>query len=102
LFAPFEPKYTFQVCPASDTLLATGFGVPSELYWAEIGPALKLASHIMISFTLAPPAVVEVKRSYAISATIVPEVLWDHFHVAGMLLIAESFLLRPELSWMLV
>jgi len=30
-FDPFEPEYRFQVCPAREMLLATGFGVPSEL-----------------------------------------------------------------------
>ena len=64
-----------------DRFDATGTGLPSEPYWYEIGPALKLASQIMISFWFDPPAVFEVKRSYATSATIVPEVLWDHDQV---------------------
>ena len=63
LLAPLEPLYRFQVCPPRLMLLATGLGVPSELYTAEMGPALKLASQIIISLTLEPPAVLEVKRS---------------------------------------
>ena len=75
LFAPFEPLYKFQVCPARLMPEAIGTGCPLALYWEEMGPALKLASQIMISLTLDPPAVFEVKRSYATSATTVPEVL---------------------------
>jgi len=63
-------------------LLATGLGVPSELYWEEIGPALKFASQIMISFWLLPPALDEVKRSYATLATIEPEVVCDQDQTA--------------------
>lgn len=63
LLAPLEPLYKFHVCPPRLIFDATGFGVPSELYTAEMGPALKLASQIMISLTLEPPAVLEVKRS---------------------------------------
>lgn len=46
-----------------------------------MGPALMFASQIMISLTFAPPAVLAVKRSYATSATMVPEVLWDQSQV---------------------
>jgi hypothetical protein len=46
-----------------------------------MGPALKLASQTMISLTLLPVAVLEVKRSYAILATMVPVALFDQFHV---------------------
>ena len=60
---------------------ATGLGVPSELYVAEIGPALKFANQIIISLTLLPVGVDAVKRSYATSATIDPEVDWLHCHV---------------------
>ena len=77
-FAPFDPEYKFQVWPASEMLDATGTGWPSEPYCDEIGPALKFASQIMISFVFEPPAVFDVKRSYATSATIVPELLCDH------------------------
>ena len=69
------------MCPPSERLDATGIGLPSEPHWDEIGPALKFASQIMISFWFDPPAVFEVKRSYATSATIEPEVDCDHFHV---------------------
>ena len=31
LFAPLEPLYRFQVCPASEILEATGTGCPAEL-----------------------------------------------------------------------
>ena len=67
--------------PASERFDATGTGFPSEPYWNEIGPALKLASQIMISFTFEPPEVLDVKRSYATSATIVPDVVCDHCQV---------------------
>lgn len=80
-FAPFEPLYRFQVWPASAMFDATGTGLPSEPYCDEIGPALKFASHTMISFTFAPPALFAVKRSYATSAVIVPDELCDHCHV---------------------
>ena len=79
--APFEPEYRFQLWPASEMDEATGTGLPSEPYWDEIGPALKLASQIMISFTFEPPAVLDVQRSYATFATIEPDVLCDHRHV---------------------
>lgn len=63
-------------------MLATGLGVPSELYVAEIGPALRLASQIIISLTFEPPEVLEVNKSKAILATTVPEVVWLQVHVA--------------------
>ena len=81
VFAPFDPEYKFQVWPASEMLDATGTGWPSEPYCDEIGPALKFASQIMISLTFEPPAELDVKRSYATSATIEPDVDCDHVHV---------------------
>ena len=63
LFAPLEPLYKFQVCPARLIPDATGTGWPLELYAEEMGPALKFASQIMISLTFEPPAVFEVNRS---------------------------------------
>ena len=63
LFAPFEPLYKFQVCPARLMPDATGTGCPLALYEEEMGPALILASQIMISLTLDPPAVFEVNKS---------------------------------------
>lgn len=122
LFAPLDPLYRFQVWPARLIPLATGVGLPSLPYAEEIGPALILASHIIISFTAEPPALLEVNKSYATSATIVPDVLCDHCQVVylchanqsewglcrmkrtlltGMLLIALSCLLMPSFSCML-
>lgn len=69
------------VWPARLMPVATGWGWPSELYTAEIGPALMLASQIMISLTFAPVGVDAVNRSYAMSATMVPVVVCDHVHV---------------------
>lgn len=80
-FAPFEPLYRFQVWPARLMFDATGTGLPSEPYCDEMGPALKFASQIMISFTFAPPALFAVNRSYATSAVIVPDVVCDHCQV---------------------
>ena len=67
--------------PASEMLDATGTGLPSEPYWNEMGPALKLASQTMISLTFEPPGELDVKRSYATSATMEPEPDWDQCHV---------------------
>jgi hypothetical protein len=44
-------------------LLATGLGWPAELYDEEMGPALKFASQIIISYAFEPPGEFEVKRS---------------------------------------
>lgn len=79
LFAPFEPLYKFHGCPAKVTLAATGTGCPEELYFAEMGPALKFASQIMISLTFDPPAEFDVNKSYATSATTVPDVVCFQF-----------------------
>lgn len=46
-----------------------------------MGPAFRLASQIIISFTLFPVGVLAVKRSYATLPTTFPEVVWDQLHV---------------------
>jgi len=63
LLYPFDPVYRFQVKPARLMLdtVGTGFPVASQL-WA-MGPALKLSSQIIISFSPEPPDVDDVKRS---------------------------------------
>ena len=63
----------YQACPARDIPVAIGLGCPAELNDDEMGPALKLASHIMISLVAEPPAEVEVNMSKATSATTVPD-----------------------------
>jgi hypothetical protein len=97
----------------------TNTGWPALLYTAEIGPALKFASQIMISLTAEPPEVEDVNMSNATSATTVPLLVCDHVHTAceerinthtkrtgagrtGMDLMAESCLLTPVLAWTLV
>ncbi len=85
-----------------------------------MGPAFRLASQIMISFTLFPVGVLAVKRSYATFPTTLPEVVCDQLHVdynedsnssnpyrlddivvhTGILLIAESCLPAFWFCWM--
>ena len=63
-------------------LLAIGIAWPFELYDSEYGPALKFASHIIISLTFDPPGVFDVKRSYATFETTLPDEVCDHDQAA--------------------
>jgi len=61
-----------------------------------------LASQIIISLTAEPPEVVDVNKSYATSATTEPLVVCDQVQTAGIDWMAESCLLMPEFTLMLV